>query len=201
MIVTLFLSPYCWATGKAHAWQNDPPVEVCVGDVVVRKGYGTWTQYFIDCSSRERRFSHVGIVVSNETQCVIVHSDANEWTGIGCVRLESWKGFYAGALECAVFRHVGPADTSKGFASRGIELLGVPFDGVFDMEETNRLYCTEFVREVINDVLKTNLVGWTSVCGHRVIALDDIYRHGFKRIYDSHHPELCAKEIVDDPKP
>ncbi len=191
-ILLLFLSSSCWATGKAYAWQEYPPVEVFVGDVVVRKGHGTWTQYFIDCSSREKRFSHVGIVVSNETQCVIVHADANEWTGIGCVRLESWQGFYADALECAVFRYVGMAVASRSFATKGMELLGVPFDGAFDMEETNRLYCTEFVREVINDVLKTNLVGWTSVCKHKVIALDDVYRQGFKRIYDSHHPELCT---------
>ena len=185
ILFSLFLSPDSKATGKAYVWKTLLPLEIRVGDVVVRKGHGTWTQYFINCSSREKRFSHVGIVVSNEAQCTIVHSDANEWTGIGAVRLESWHGFYADALECAVFRYIGSENAAKRFATRGMELLGVPFDSAFDMEDTNRLYCTEFVRTVINNTLKTNLVGWTSVCNKRVVALDDIYRNGFKRVFDS----------------
>ena len=192
--VLLCLSPYCMTAKEAHTWQVSPPVEIRVGDIVVRKGYGTWTQYFINCSSREKRFSHVGIVVSNRPQCVIVHSDANERTGIGAVRLESWQGFYADALECAVFRYDGPDSTAKEFADRGMSLIGVPFDSAFDMEDTNKLYCTEFVRTVINDTLKTNIVGWTSVCNKKVVALDDIYRNGFKRIFDSHESE-CANNV------
>jgi len=185
IVLTLFLPPYCKAAEKVHVWQNVPPVEVCAGDVVVRRGHGTWTQYFIDCSSREKRFSHIGIVVSNVPPYTIVHSDANEWTGIGSVRLESWQGFYADALECAVFRYNGSDSSATRFADRGMALIGVPFDSAFDMDDTNRLYCTEFVRTVINDTLKTNLVGWTSVCDKRVVALDDIYRNGFTRIFDS----------------
>ena len=191
-----FLSPYCMATGNVWAWQVSPPAEIRVGDIVVRRGYGTWTQYFIDCSSREKRFSHVGIVVSNETQCTIVHSEANEWTGIGAVRLESWQGFYADALECAVFRYIGSESTAKRFATNGMALVGVPFDSAFDMEDTNRLYCTEFVRIVINDTIKTNLVGWTTVCNQRVIALDDIYRNGFRRVFDSNGVDTNSVESV-----
>lgn len=166
-------------------WKDNPPANVKVGDIVFRRGVGLWTKYFVNCSSREKRFSHVGIVVSNETQCVIAHSDANDRTGKGVVRLESWQGFYAGALECAVFRYIGSEDAAKGFAARGMALLGVPFDSAFDMEETNRLYCTEFVRTAINETLNTNLVGWTSVCNKRVVAIDDIYRNEFKKIFDS----------------
>ena len=176
---------YCMATGTVQTWQVSPPEQIRVGDIAVRKGHGTWTQYFINCSSREKRFSHVGIVVSNGTQCIIVHSEANEWTGIGSVRLGSWQEFYADALECAVFRYTGPDSITKKFAKKGMEMIGVPFDNAFDMEDTNRLYCTEFVRMVINDTLKTNLVGWTSVCNKRVIALDDIYKNGFERVFDS----------------
>ena len=184
-IALLPLSPYCMAAGGAQSWQVSPPVKIHVGDVVVRKGQGAWTHYFIDCSSREKRFSHVGIVVSNVPPWIIVHSDANEWTGIGSVRLESWQGFYADALECAVFRYNGLDSFATSFADKGMALIGVPFDRAFDMDDTNRLYCTEFVRTVINDTLKTNLVGWTSVCDKRVVALDDIYRNGFTRIFDS----------------
>ena len=184
------------AAGNILSWQAAPPVDICVGDVVVRKGHGTWTRYFINCSSREKRFSHVGIVVSNETRCVIVHSEANELTGIGCVRFESWQGFYAEALECAVFRFDGDSSVASNIAINAKRRLGVKFDSAFDMGETNRLYCSELVRLAINEAVGTNLVGFTKVCGRNVVAIDDLYRNGFRRIYDSHHPELCTNEAV-----
>lgn len=65
--------------------------------------------------------------------------------------------------------------------------LWVKFDSVFDMGETNRLYCSEMVRLAINEAVGTNLVGFTKVCGRNVVAIDDLYRNGFRRIYDSHH--------------
>ena len=176
-------------------WKNDPPANIKVGDIVFRKGAGPWTKYFINCSSREKRFSHVGIVVSNGTQCVIIHSEANERTGVGSVRLELWQGFYAGASECAVFRYIGSENAAKRFAARGMALVGVPFDSAFDMEDTNRLYCTEFVRIAINETLNTNLVGWTSVCNKRVVAIDDIYRNDFKKIFDSQESDCDAHNV------
>ena len=75
--------------------------------------------------------------------------------------------------------------------------LWVKFDSVFDMGETNRLYCSEMVRLAINEAVGTNLVGFTRVCGRNVVAIDDLYRNGFRRMYDSHHPGLCTNAVVD----
>lgn len=76
-------------------------------------------------------------------------------------------------------------------------LLWVKFDSAFDMGETNRLYCSELVRLAINEAVGTNLVGFTKVCGRNVVAIDDLYCNGFRRMYDSHHPELCTNVVVD----
>lgn len=75
--------------------------------------------------------------------------------------------------------------------------LWVKFDSAFDMSETNRLYCSEMVRLAINEAVGTNFVGFTKVCGRNVVAIDDLYRNGFLRIYDSHHPELCTNDVVN----
>ena len=197
MALLLFLPPYCKAAGKALAWQCEPPVDVCIGDLVVRKGQGTWTQYFINCSSREKRFSHVGIVSDIANDVLLIHADANERTGDGCVRMEGWRDFFAEALECAVFRFDGSPNIASNIVDNAKRRLGVKFDSVFDMGETNRLYCSEMVRLAINEAVGTNLVGITKVCGHNVVAIDDIYYNGFIRIYDSHHPELCSADVVN----
>lgn len=78
---------------------------------------------------------------------------------------------------------------------KGNRRLGVGFDSMFNMGDTNRLYCTEMVRLAVNEAVGTNLVGFTKVCGCNVVAIDDLYRNGFRRIYDSCHPELCTNEV------
>lgn len=186
MITRIFLSllllpSVLWAAGV----QRLSP-DLKVGDVVFRRGDGAWTQYFIDCSSREKRFSHVGIVLSNNNEeVVIVHADADDWTGVGKVRTENWKGFFAGAAECAVFRYDGEAKIAEKIAANAARRIGTAFDFFFDLSETNRLYCTELVRLAINEAVGTNFVGTTKVCGTDVVAIDDIYRKGFKRVFDS----------------
>lgn len=74
--------------GATYSWKNNSPINLKGGDFVFRKGSGLWTKYFIDISSREKRFSHVGIVVSNLSNAIILHADANDFTGIGKVHLE-----------------------------------------------------------------------------------------------------------------
>lgn len=49
----------------------------------------------------------------------------------------------------------------------------------------------------INEATAINLVGFTKVCGHKVVAIDDLYRNDFRWIYDSHHQELCTNAVVD----
>lgn len=197
MSMILFLPSYCWTAGKVHAWQISPPVEVHIGDVVVRKGYGAWTHYFINCSSREKRFSHVGIVSEIGSDIALIHADADERTGYGFVHSECWRSFFSDALECAVFRFDGDSSVASNIAINAKRRLGVKFDSAFDMTETNRLYCSEMVRLAINEAVGTNLVGFTRVCGRNVVAIDDLYRNGFRRNYDSHHPELCTNAVVD----
>lgn len=202
-VLMFSLSSYCMATGKVQDWQATPPPDVCFGDIVVRKGYGVWTQYFINCSSREKRFSHVGIVSEIGSDIALIHADADERTGYGFVHSECWRSFFSDALECAVFRFDGDSSVASNIAINAKRRLGVKFDSAFDMTETNRLYCSEMVRLAINEAVGTNLVGFTKVCGHNVVAIDDLYRNGFRRIYDSHHPELCTNEAVavDSRKP
>lgn len=177
------------------SWNVNAPCVLKVGDLVFRRGHGAWTQCFIKCSSREKRFSHVGIVSEIGDEVILLHADADEHTGDGCVRVEDWRGFFADALECAVFRFDGDSSVAANIVLNAKRRLGVKFDSAFDMGETNRLYCSEMVRLAINEAVGTNLVGFTKVCGRNVVAIDDLYRNGFRRIFDSHHPELCTSEV------
>lgn len=147
-----------------------------------------WTKYFIRASTREKRFSHVGIVVRTEPSALILHSDGNDMTGVGNVRTEEWTGFFSIASECAVYRYSGSEEIARSFASGGLRRLGVPFDPAFDMSSTNALYCTELIREVVNEAVGTEVIGFTVRKGQRIIAIDDVYREGFVKVFDSNAP-------------
>lgn len=166
-------------------WKKNPPVILHRGDLVFRRGHGLWTKFFINMSTREKRFSHVGLVVSVTNKAMIIHSEASDVTGIGDVHISEWDDFFKGSSECAVFRWQrddGIADKIVACAER---YKGVPFDNLFDMDETNKLYCSEMVRNAINDAVGTNLVGFTKACGRKVVAIDDLYYKGFIKVYDS----------------
>ena len=200
LLFCILLSLPCLLTAgeDTSLWKANAPCDLKIGDMVFRRGHGVWTKYFIDCSSREKRFSHVGIVTGLGSELVLIHADADERTGDGRVRIEGWCGFFANALECAVFRFDGDSSVASNIAINAERRLGVKFDSAFDMGETNRLYCSEMVRLAINEAVGTNLVGSTKVCGRNVVAIDDLYHNGFRRIYDSHHPELCISEAFEE---
>ncbi len=168
-------------------WRQSPPMGVAVGDLVFRKGHGLWTAYFIGMSTREKRFSHVGIVASVEGGRVsIVHSEAGELTGVGAVKEDDWSLFFGDALEGAVYRYSGPhADAPSLIAEEARKMIGIPFDSAFDMSETNRLYCTEFARIAVNGALGEDLICHTTVNGRDFITLDDMYERDFVKSWDS----------------
>lgn len=166
-------------------WKRMPPPGLKAGDIVFRKGRGMWTKYFIRASTREKRFSHAGIVARTGPSTLILHAEGGDLTGIGNVRLEDWQGFLEIASECAVYRYAGSEEVGMAIASCGLKRLGVPFDPSFDMSSTNELYCTELIREAVNEATGTNVVGFTVCNGQGIITLDDIYRRGFIKTFDS----------------
>ena len=109
-------------------WENLPPVQLAIGDLVFRRGCGAWTSFFINASTRERRFSHVGIVAEIRNEVSLIHADADEHTGDGRVRVEDWRGFFEDALECAVFRFDGDSSVATNIVLNAKRRLGVKFD-------------------------------------------------------------------------
>ena len=170
-------------------WHECPPVALRPGDVVLRRGDGVWTEIFIRKASREKRFSHIGIVTAVSNGVTIVHSEASDFTGIGSVHASTWEEFYDGALESAVFRFRRGETSARAIAAQAERYRGVPFDLLFDTDSTNRLYCTEFVRQAVNVGLGTNLVGTTMCDGRRIVTFDDVCGAEFDRIYDSLGPK------------
>lgn len=158
------------------SWRVTPPQCVQVGDLVFRRDQGMWSWLFIDASRREKRFSHVGVVVACGQDPLIVHADADERTGTGCVRQQPWRAFFAESRDAAVYRYAGDKAVRDRFAQEALGRIGVPFDTGFDMTDTNKLYCSELVRESLNAAARREVIKTTILANAtEFIALDNCY--------------------------
>ncbi len=166
-------------------WKERAPEGVRRGDLVLRLGSGTWTRYFRQTSARDPRFSHVGIVVTNAPNAWVVHSEADETTGVGGVWCQDWKGFCEPALDCAVWRLSEDPEAAERLARAAEARLGVPFDVEFNLSETNALYCTEFVRTVVNEALGEERIGTSRTRGVVFVAVDNCYPAGGPLVFDA----------------
>ena len=172
------------ATAAAH-WKDAPPAGIAAGDIVFRRGSGIWTAFFVAASQREKRFSHVGIIVSDgKGGFSILHAEAND-LGTGRVKVDSWTQFFKGATEAAVYRcackDVDPADIVR----EGMCRLGVPFDNEFNISSEEKLYCTELVMVAVNSAARRKVISTSGEGKIEMVALDDVYREGFVKIFDS----------------
>ena len=173
----------------AGDWRDAPPAGIRAGDIAFRSGNGPWTRFFVGASSRDKRFSHVGIVVpAPGCGVAIVHSEAGDFSGKGNVRADSWKVFFDGATDGAVYRPVFSDGAPESIVSCAMSRMGVVFDKDFDLSDTNRLYCSEFVREAVNEAAGRKLIGTTRVNGRDIVAIDDIYCEGFEKVFDFQRP-------------
>ena len=157
-------------------WRKSSPVETQPGDLVFRRDNGVWSWFFIQASKREKRFSHVGIVLDGGKNPIIVHADASELTGIGCVRKQNWAGFFSESVDGALYRYYGTRHVRVRIAAEACKRLGVPFDTGFDMSSTNKLYCSELVREAVNGATSYETIGCTILPNRKtMISIDDCY--------------------------
>ena len=158
-------------------WKLSSPIETRPGDLVCRRDNGVWSWFFVHASTREKRFSHVGIIVVGGKFPLIVHADANELTGRGCVRQQTWAKFFSESIDGALYRYSFDQSVCNDIAHEALGRLSVPFDTGFDMENTNKLYCTELVRESVNAATTEDSIGYTWLRDlKRLVAVDDCYK-------------------------
>ena len=172
------------APGKGGApsapWQKSAPVEIKRGDIVLRRGDGLWTQWFVDASTREKLYSHVGIAVTDGKAPMVVHSEADDMGADGRVKRDRWSVFQAGSFAAAAYRISDDPALRERIAQAAERRLGMPFDPSFSLADTNRLYCSQFVRDAVNEAAGREVIGVTMQGGVAIVAVDDCYANARK---------------------
>lgn len=122
-----------------------PELSLHSGDLVLRQGTGFWGAVFSRLNSRDRRYSHVGIVVQSQGRWQVVHAEADDFAHEGRVRLDDWSDFAAKARALALLRVDDDRDAGRRIAAAALEMhqARLAFDFRFDLANSGAVYCTE----------------------------------------------------------
>jgi hypothetical protein len=172
--------------GKPVAVQNpDDFLEILKdGDIICRLGDRLWSRLFKDVSVSDRRYSHLGIIRIDNGQVTVIHAEGTAEPGRDFVKEEPLDDFAKIARAIGIYRANG-VDGNQ-ISSLAVEYLGVPFDWQFNLDDEERLYCTELLHVILKRIdpkleLKTIMIKGFS---REIIPLDSIsHSELFSEIY------------------
>lgn len=148
------------------------------GDLVFRRGDGPWSSYFADASGGEGFFSHVGLLVRDGEGWQVVHTEADDRTGIGGVRQDGLAEFLATARGVAVVRpRLAPEEVAAALAlARDPDWRAIPFDARFRLDDAGAaMYCTEWIQALVLEATGRDIARPRSRFGPiEFISIDDL---------------------------
>jgi uncharacterized protein YycO len=131
-------------------------------------------------SLEERRFSHVGILVSDNKMPAVMHAISDDDRGFDGVVTEPLSEFLADSPDWAIYRAQASREQRAEigrWASTLREQSG-SFDTHFNLDSDEELYCTEFVWKVLKQAFPAiDIPPSHTLTGKPYIPLDQIYRN------------------------
>ena len=139
------------------------------GDLVFRKGIGTKSQA-VTIADYTGVYSHIGIVVKCDSAFKIIHivpDERKKGETEDFIKIESLEEFFSDkrATNGAVYRLKDFSIYGKKASIEAKRLLEkkIIFDDKYNLNDSTKMYCTEFVWYVYN------LFGKDITCGKRVV--------------------------------
>lgn len=142
----------CLSCGRRAEHGELPYGQLREGDLIFRCGIGVFSRA-VTAVEDEGLYSHVGLLLRDSTDWVVVHSVPREPDYAGDfdrVKMESLESFLStGRAASAAFAHTGLDDSLKIAEMRSSAFQAVRdsmrFDGSYSLEDSTRQYCSEFV--------------------------------------------------------
>lgn len=148
------------------------------GDVIYRYGNGFFSKHFRNFSRKEKIYSHAGVINIGNDSVFVIHSEADEFTGIGGVKRDGLNMFLNDASVWAVYRLKYPGPVRNKVADIALIYVrrNTPFDLKFDYTDDTSVYCTELVALCLNKAVGRTIVKPGSQLKEQLFySVDDTY--------------------------
>ncbi len=161
------------------------------GDLVFRQGRGFFSELFSNIGDIDSIFSHVGIVYKGKNDVFVIHTEANEFTGVGFARIEPLSSFISNRNSITYdFYRVKDLDNKNETLVLETALKYVaekiPFDINFNLKDNDKLYCSELVYKayksagisIIDTPAIIQLPGFSRSEAFKAITIGQLMRSG-----------------------
>lgn len=148
------------------------------GDIILRRGTSLVSSFIARSFPGSHEMSHCGILVFDNGAWQVIHSISGRISDTDGIRIEQARSFMASALRNKVIlikpKFPIDRDLVTQFAWKYLELKPT-FDHDFNLEDRDKLYCSELVRAVYLDAGGEDNFIYTSIAGKRVINLTSFF--------------------------
>jgi hypothetical protein len=135
---------------KKRIYPEDISTYLKDGDIICRLGDRLWSLYFKDISLSDKRFSHLGIIRIRDNKITVINAEGRAIQGKDFVNEVDLDEFLKIAAAIGIYR-LNDYD-GKLISSAAMEYIGYPFDWNFDLEDKNKLYCTELLYIILKKI-------------------------------------------------
>lgn len=150
------------------------------GYVVLRMGNSTQSRMLANINKQDQRFSHCGVVLIEDNYPYVYHSIGGEDNPDARLRRDSASHFFSAASNSAlgIVKYdfmTATVDTLREIV-HAMYQLQPRFDTHFDLNSTDKLYCTEFVRCVLTTATAdTGYIPLSEAMGRQYVGTDNLY--------------------------
>lgn len=162
-------------------------------DMVFRRGYGVDSTVAMNFSEGEKRYSHAGIVVREDNEIYVIHSEEDEDNHQNGVSKETLHDFLSGVPIWSVYRFELPKETKKQIV-KNAKLLSksqIVFDNDFDLDEDKKMYCSGFVYKTVNRSAGKEIIhAGKRFMSRTFVTISDLYENHYAKLVQSSHKKL-----------
>ncbi len=169
-----------------------PKLALSTGDLVFRNGHGLISRMFQNCSLKEKKYGHTGIVLIKNNLPYVAHVQQDRPGP--ALKVEPLSHFWNKSIcnEGAVYRLDLNNSQKKFFATLlNINLKrNLLFDSKFDMNEHSHVYCSEWIRDLIVESTGDSTYFPISIAGDfKYIAPDNLYLNEHAQLIYNYNKE------------
>lgn len=154
-------------------------MSIAPGDIILKRGKGPISHTIVNQLKEPIPVSHCAIVV-NKDSLVMVNSISGTLADEDGVQLTSLKNFFEDAFPESIYI-LRSLDTSKSskIEHEAIRLYEkkIPFDHEFNYLDSSKLYCSEFVENVLFSVYQISFFGRKEKNNRTVLTFNEILRN------------------------
>jgi len=174
-----------------------PSIQLKDGDIILRRGYGVDSTISTNFSQGEKRYSHVGLIDQTDKGVFVIHVVEDKEKSINGLYIESLGNFLDKVSIWAIYRYDFSETSSKKMMNyiEDLKKKNITFDMEFNLDDDEKMYCSEFIYKVINRTTEKELIKAGKVfMGKKFVTISDVYENTNSKLVEISHKLIKGKD-------